>query len=300
MQPKCTKNVYAKIKKIVKIAFITLFFLLSSCKTMQVANCPDQDGDGIPDIVDECPEVPGLKQNYGCPLLDIDGDGVEDSMDLCPEVAGLTENNGCPPQDARNFRMIGELQLPPPKATEFEVINPNAFEGISTMKEVDQILTAVLNVNDYKANKYLFVENGFALITQLEQIDKNGNAVPDENRWIEEVWTSNEFSISTFLKNLLTAQPGYYRCFVFIVTTDYYSYRPEDPTKDEIKELYEAGSLTLPFEIQERAFTNKHTVTLNVYEFIKLEHEDTIKYNVKSEIQGNHINNSKIIDELKN
>lgn len=58
----------------------------------------DMDGDGILDIDDECPTVPGLAVFYGCP--DSDGDGIQDSRDDCPSVAGLLEFNGCPDSDA--------------------------------------------------------------------------------------------------------------------------------------------------------------------------------------------------------
>lgn len=58
---------------------------------------PDTDGDGIADIDDACPNVPGLAQFNGCP--DTDGDGIEDSKDECPTVAGLAQFNGCPDTD---------------------------------------------------------------------------------------------------------------------------------------------------------------------------------------------------------
>jgi len=57
----------------------------------------DTDGDGVYDIDDLCPTVPGLAQFSGCP--DTDGDGIEDSKDECPTVAGIAEFNGCPDTD---------------------------------------------------------------------------------------------------------------------------------------------------------------------------------------------------------
>jgi outer membrane protein OmpA-like peptidoglycan-associated protein len=57
----------------------------------------DTDGDGIADIDDACPEVPGIVEFNGCP--DTDGDGIEDSKDECPTVAGVAEFNGCPDTD---------------------------------------------------------------------------------------------------------------------------------------------------------------------------------------------------------
>jgi len=57
----------------------------------------DTDGDGVPDIDDLCPEVPGPASNHGCPVFsDKDGDGVPDDIDRCPDVPGPPENFGCP------------------------------------------------------------------------------------------------------------------------------------------------------------------------------------------------------------
>jgi len=57
--------------------------------------CPvgaDRDGDGIPDAQDACPDVPedkdGVEDTDGCPEDDADGDGVPDAEDKCPTVPG--------------------------------------------------------------------------------------------------------------------------------------------------------------------------------------------------------------------
>ncbi len=62
--------------------------------------CPiDSDGDGVPDYLDKCP---GTQQkvkvdSHGCPL-DSDGDGVPDYLDLCPGTPrGVkVDEFGCP------------------------------------------------------------------------------------------------------------------------------------------------------------------------------------------------------------
>lgn len=56
----------------------------------------DKDGDGIPDVDDQCPEVPGLPEYQGCPPPDTDGDGLIDPEDKCPKDPGPKENQGCP------------------------------------------------------------------------------------------------------------------------------------------------------------------------------------------------------------
>lgn len=68
---------------------------------------PDSDGDGIPDKVDGCPDVPEDKDGYqdedGCPeenpVADRDGDGVPDINDLCPDTPGPAALQGCPDRD---------------------------------------------------------------------------------------------------------------------------------------------------------------------------------------------------------
>jgi OOP family OmpA-OmpF porin len=64
----------------------------------------DQDADGVPDDVDECPDLPedrdGVQDADGCPEDDADGDGILDRDDACPIVAGAPSDdptkNGCP------------------------------------------------------------------------------------------------------------------------------------------------------------------------------------------------------------
>lgn len=71
----------------------------------------DSDGDGIYDIEDDCPTVPGVKSLKGCPIppkkttpivaapLDSDKDTVLDSLDDCPFIFGFVHLKGCPDSD---------------------------------------------------------------------------------------------------------------------------------------------------------------------------------------------------------
>jgi len=49
---------------------------------------PTTYGDGVPDDFDACPDVAGVPENNGCPMVELvtdsDGDGVADSVDQCP------------------------------------------------------------------------------------------------------------------------------------------------------------------------------------------------------------------------
>ncbi len=60
---------------------------------------PDNDGDGILDVDDRCPLVVGVVENAGCPKDDRDQDGIVDKEDRCPKEAGPADNGGCPYTD---------------------------------------------------------------------------------------------------------------------------------------------------------------------------------------------------------
>jgi OOP family OmpA-OmpF porin len=69
---------------------------------------PDRDGDGIPDAIDACPDVPEDRQppepNDGCPgPKDRDKDGIPDDVDKCPDDPedrdGFEDDDGCPELD---------------------------------------------------------------------------------------------------------------------------------------------------------------------------------------------------------
>ncbi len=57
----------------------------------------DYDQDGIPDIEDDCPEIPGTVNSAGCP--DSDEDGIIDKYDHCPQSPGPANMKGCPDSD---------------------------------------------------------------------------------------------------------------------------------------------------------------------------------------------------------
>jgi len=60
-------------------------------------NLKDKDGDGVINKVDKCPDIPGTKLNFGCPVdMDSDDDGLIDSKDDCPNQWGSIANHGCP------------------------------------------------------------------------------------------------------------------------------------------------------------------------------------------------------------
>ncbi|WP_052597831.1 OmpA family protein [Aureispira sp. CCB-QB1] len=88
--------------------YITSFFVLVACgstagttKNDTVATtekkAPDDDYDGVPNDVDQCPYIYGTARTFGCP--DADGDGIQDSEDRCPDDKGYANLLGCLDRD---------------------------------------------------------------------------------------------------------------------------------------------------------------------------------------------------------
>ncbi len=95
---------------------------IDACREGTVAGggacAPDADGDGIDDIADACPTVPGIRtstpHDNGCPNRDPDADGIVSELDACPDEAGLKDpdpkRSGCPLVFARGEAL--ELRIP--------------------------------------------------------------------------------------------------------------------------------------------------------------------------------------------
>src|SRR3954451_23845744 len=64
----------------------------------------DSDGDGVPDLIDLCPDEAGTQSDFGCPpggVPDEDSDGIADIVDQCPGTATGTSvaPDGCDDPD---------------------------------------------------------------------------------------------------------------------------------------------------------------------------------------------------------
>lgn len=64
----------------------------------------DQDGDGVLDTEDKCPDKKGTKANKGCPEIDSDSDNTPDRRDNCPYEYGPAYNAGCPEIEEDRYR----------------------------------------------------------------------------------------------------------------------------------------------------------------------------------------------------
>lgn len=99
---------------------------------------PDRDGDGVPDRIDQCPDTPGLQELDGCP--DKDGDQIPDHVDKCPDQPGPPERQGCPPPEEEEEVVLESERIRINNQILFEFgsdrIDPRSFKLLDEVAEV--------------------------------------------------------------------------------------------------------------------------------------------------------------------
>lgn len=256
---------------------------------------PDTDGDGVLDKDDGCLDTLGPAENNGCPWPDIDGDNVLDKDDACPTVPGSPNNHGCPihlvgnPAEEYNLRKFPEN---PPNPSDFEVLSANIFQNDTTFEAVNQRLLRALSNQNCKRTSYYDIDNGFVLITQLEQIDGNGKYLSCST----EIIKNDVFSPMKYLKSLLTPQTGYYRFFVFIIKNTPLNFSDTEINLPLTQKLTREGATYLPEAMGEKLFTSNHRVTALIYQFKKPEHSEAIL--LKQTVPARHLTISGIEQNL--
>jgi outer membrane protein OmpA-like peptidoglycan-associated protein len=92
--------------------------------------------------------TPGPVENQGCPWPDRDGDGIPDKDDLCPDVFGVPENHGCPMLEKKEMETVKYAFENLEFETGKDLIRPHSYPS----------LNALANLLKQKANYGLRIE----------------------------------------------------------------------------------------------------------------------------------------------
>lgn len=159
-------------------------------------NNDDTDGDGIPNSIDDCPYVKGIKKCYGCPSCgtppppkDTDGDGFPDSSDSCPTEYSTT-NNGCPVKEKNDIEMVlvkgGTFQMGDSEKHSVTVSDFYIGKYEVTQKQYQ----AIMNENPSKSNvgddypvETVSYNGAIAFITKLNAKTGKKYSLPTEAQW---------------------------------------------------------------------------------------------------------------------
>jgi outer membrane protein OmpA-like peptidoglycan-associated protein len=130
----------------------------------------DQDGDGVPDLDDACPELAGKPEFKGCP--DTDGDGIPDAEDACPQQAGAKETQGCPvAKDTDGDGTPDDIDRCP-----LDVEDQDAFQDEDGCPDPDNDGDGIVDKSDACPNEAGALESKGCPVVDT---DRDGDSVPD-------------------------------------------------------------------------------------------------------------------------
>jgi hypothetical protein len=173
------------------------------------------------------------------------------------------------PSDRAAVPALPTFPWPPPRASaEYRINNRWVTSGDqTTLLQVADRIEAALSTAQYETWRYLAVPNGFALVTQIERIDLNGN--PRQPRFGTQLPSLADMSFVEFLFALGKAPPGYYRVFVFVATDVPFNQSEERVDEKEAQRWMRAGLTQLPPDIGSMPYGPRYRTTALIYEFSK-------------------------------
>lgn len=171
-----------------------------------------------------------------------------------------------------------QFPIPVPKTSTFKVIPRNlvAQAGQKTnLRSVvyDKILPA-LDAAGYEYSFFKVKNNGIAIATRLEKINKDGTPKNGAERYLTGDKDKPQFSLKEYLSSLLKAKPGYYRVMVFVISPYAITQDKIGLTKTQADSTFNAGATKPLGELLDKEFTADYDCTTLVYAFVKPNEED--------------------------
>lgn len=146
--------------------------------------CPDRDNDGIPDILDACPDQAGGTCYSGCPNTkgvgyDTDRDGVPDCVDRCLNAYNVGTVDGCPDLDMDGTPDSRDYCMATPGSASFSFqrkLEGNAEKALNILGCPDADLDGVPNLADL-CDAPAFPNQG----PIVDDVARSGDAVVDKS-----------------------------------------------------------------------------------------------------------------------
>lgn len=156
----------------------------------------DFDGDGIADVDDQCPDLPGHLASGGCP--DKDADGIADHLDNCPDEAGLVSNNGCPMFAEEDEIIMNDGSISTSADNGTEILDTVSNLNIEEIQEID--------TNFYDVVETTPINSHSDIVEQVEDTSTIEITTPEIVEIEEE--TDRSYVVDSVEDSLLIADKG--------------------------------------------------------------------------------------------
>lgn len=209
------------------------------------------------------------------------------------------KGNGYAKTNLKRFQKAS-FPFPPPQCHTSHEIPYTAFSNCNNLGQVAEKISATLSEKNYP-NRFMSVPNGFAIVTQMEQYNKDGSILYNsQNRWTE-MPPHESFSLSwDYFKTLIYPRRGHLRLFVFIVTNQNYNSVDKKITKGEAVAWLGQAVNRLPKQVAEESFNSNYSINALVYEFEVPESNHQAKQSCPTLFQSkDHLKLSGLLENLQ-
>jgi hypothetical protein len=142
------------------------------------------------------------------------------------------------------------LPWPPPRATSKYSFPQRALSDFGTLGAFNDALQTRLRAAGFYDFSYFLAPGGFALATPIERIDSEGYPAADSSRWKGGNTPVGPTRFSDWVRKVLYDEEGYFRVFVFIVTTDSRKNADKSATFEEASNWAANGCRGLPAKMR--------------------------------------------------
>lgn len=202
--------------------------------------------------------------------------------------------------------LIPEFPWPPPTPSDLVKLPDDFLEQADSLGGINWLITNSLDQSGYRfrPQKYFYTPNGFALVTELEQVDCEATPLAGDDRWnVNPSEFEKNFTLLDYLRSLVFKEEALFRVFAFVVTDDLNPVKSIEPTIEETEGWFIAGSAMLPNTLAKIPLNEHHYCQVYVYEFSKtagqIQAEMVRKGRQSCWRSGEtHLKNTKILDHL--
>ncbi|MEM6262533.1 MAG: hypothetical protein AAGI38_08505 [Bacteroidota bacterium] len=192
---------------------------------------------------------------------------VEDSL-------GQEPDNPLPPSPAPTTSKLGNfthMPFPPIAASTSDSIPQRFFKESKDLGAVAEKLRSGLLRQGYTSLKYYSVPGGFALVTGLEKLDKEGGSLPPTERFSVSSIPDEVFSLRPYEVSMVFAQPGNYRLMTFVLAPrTFFDVRTNyDPMHWQVQAWQQTPLGELPSVVSSQRFTSNYELRVMVYQYKK-------------------------------
>ncbi|HTE26658.1 carboxypeptidase-like regulatory domain-containing protein [Flavitalea sp.] len=186
------------------------------------------------------------------------------------------------------------IPYPPPSAS--YLIDLPVRWNINSYGKADSVMRSALKSCGYSDRRYYPIKDGFALVTQMEQINGEGYSLKESLRWTYSI--AHELNSPwEYLKSLFLAPKGNFRVIVFLISKSDPSTNPGIVTAESARDWMAGGQGSLPKELS--GISGPVNIYMLVYQYIKSPGTDPLFLRPGNITGEQHFIRSKIERKMK-